>query len=77
MPDREMSMVERVATAILKEQETNRSAFPDMRDLARAAIEAMREPTEAMKKTMANTPGRWGPHCWGQIVDAALKEHEG
>lgn len=32
------SMVERVAKAILKEQEANRSAFPDNRDLARAAI---------------------------------------
>lgn len=41
-------MIERVAQAILQEQQTNRSAFPDTRDLARAAIEEMRRPTEAM-----------------------------
>lgn len=32
--------VERAAKAILREMETNRSAFPDTRDLARAALEA-------------------------------------
>lgn len=41
-------MIERVAKAILEEQRKNRSGFPDNRDLARAAIEAMREPTKAM-----------------------------
>lgn len=41
-------MIERVAKAILDEQRKNRSAFPDNRDLARAAIEAMREPAEGM-----------------------------
>jgi hypothetical protein len=33
-------MVERAAGAILTEQEANRSAFPDNRDLARAALTA-------------------------------------
>lgn len=32
--------VERAAKAILREMETNRSAFPDTHDLARAALEA-------------------------------------
>lgn len=36
-------MIERVANAILAEQESNRSAFPSNLDLARAAIKAMRE----------------------------------
>lgn len=44
------TMIEKVAAAILDEQEKNRSAFPDNRDLARAAIKAMRDPTSEMVK---------------------------
>jgi hypothetical protein len=84
--EREMTMVERVARALSIADGMHPDACSNDEDeppawtlyvgSAKAAIDAMREPTEAMKKTMANTPGRWGPHCWGQIVDAALKEHE-
>lgn len=45
-------LIEKVALAILHEQQTNRSAVPDNRDLAQAAIStilaALLEPTEGM-----------------------------
>lgn len=42
---------------------------------ARAAIEAMREPTEAMLKTCGNGEcAKWVPGAWGLLLDAALKE---
>ena len=64
-------MIERVAKAILKEQQTNRSAFPDSRDIARAAIEAMREPTSAMAKAAYRDDA---PQVvWRDMIDEALK----
>lgn len=42
------SLIDRVAEAIRVEMAGNRSAHPDPHEMARAAIEAMREPTEGM-----------------------------
>lgn len=68
-------MVERVAAAILAEQETNRSAFPSNLDLARAAIEAMRVPTQAMIDACdLNIPTEGTiTGVWADMIDAALK----
>jgi hypothetical protein len=71
-------MVERVARAIAKRQgEIMLGADPatqtaDPRALARAAIAAMREPTEAMKAvTSENT---WhAVQDWQAMIDEALK----
>lgn len=51
-------------------------------DDAKASIEAMREPTEAMSAAMGRANmnivgGYGGPSGWEAAIDAALKEHEG
>lgn len=43
--------------------------------LARAAIEALREPTEAMLEEGPGEP-YMEKHVWARMIDAALKEHE-
>ena len=67
-----MTMIERVAQAI---HDANREGI----NPARAAIEAMREPTEEMKGE------GYHPNChmcgghlegWQRMIDAALKETE-
>lgn len=75
-------MVERVRLAIEKEQASkwNNLVACRLEDLARAAIEAMREPTEAMEsaffdahsdaETFFAEPG----DCWRAMIDAALQE---
>jgi hypothetical protein len=47
----------------------------NVKDLARAAIAAMREPSEAM---LAEGPGEpyMDPWVWGKMIDAALREPE-
>jgi hypothetical protein len=47
----------------------------DLIDLASSAIQAMREPSEAMKE--ADKPWSVGdapPNCWVRMIDAALSE---
>ena len=79
------TMIERVARAIRDETATNRSISPDTRDLARAAIEAMRTPTDGMIE--AGESGYQEFHkptgtyldpqpasVWSMMIDAALKE---
>jgi hypothetical protein len=68
-------MVVRVATAILKEQ--GKEAFPNNLNLARAAIEAMREPTEAMVNSCGNGEcAKWAPGAWANYIEAALSHDE-
>jgi hypothetical protein len=82
-------MVERVARAIFEAEytggegdeyrwERSQDAY---RVQARAAIEAMREPTDAMRDAMrlANTNiagGYGGPGGWEAAIDAALADRE-
>lgn len=65
-------MVERVALAILK----SRSEGYGPHTQARAAIEAMREPTEAMARA-PTALADWEDSCaevvWDAMIDAALK----
>jgi len=68
-------MIERVAQAILREKQNNRSAFPCNLDLARAAIEAMRVPTKAMEDVARSTADPWC-ESWPLMIDAALRETE-
>ena len=69
-------MVERVADALWQARYDVKNLTPsqDERDLmlklARAAITAMREPTEAMMDVYSSDQRR----CWQQMIDAALKD---
>lgn len=88
-------MVERVARAIASKLETNpdemiedmscvgsHPAWTEYEESARAAIEAMREPTEAMRDAGGVVAGsrRDDPDCptaeavWSAMISAALKE---
>lgn len=67
-------MIERVAKAIGKTvYETDRGGLTgwDANAVARAAIEAMREPTEAMLEAASGSIARW---AWPAMIDAALVE---
>lgn len=78
-----MTMVERVAAAIwaLNEHtdcpeyaQLNRDAKARADSMARAAIEAMREPTEEMFKATRDAHGYDGLAAWSAMIDAALNE---
>ena len=73
--EKPLNMVERVARAICAKT----SGTDDDRqwsmfiDAARAAIAAMREPTDGMRQRVA---ADWGHRTWGQyseVIDAALE----
>jgi hypothetical protein len=65
-----MTMIERVAVAI------SGAPFPTKASLrkARAAIEAMREPTETMYDALWVTSKEEAATVWGKMIDAALNE---
>ena len=66
------TMIERVARAIDDCPEWPAKTY--RKRLARAAVEAMREPTDAMRNAVASN---WGSRTWreyGEVIDAALKE---
>ena len=78
-------MVERVARAILDNVPTisERGAYDpaDLQRCARAAIEAMREPTQAMVRTLYESHGKLWADCesavvWHAMIDAALNKTE-
>lgn len=100
MPESEMTMVERVARAIcaadghdpdgppIDEYPSAIYPWAVYRNLAKAAIEAMREPSEEMKKAgeHAEISDSYGEYyvsadnaadIFRAMVDAALKEHGG
>jgi hypothetical protein len=70
-------MIDRVAAAILKAAHMNGMPIDDSGPLARAAIEAMREPTEAMKDAYYKFDERFSSYpaqdCWETMLDEALK----
>ena len=70
-----MTMIEKVARALAAKQETE-NEFRFYMDSARAAIEAMREPTEEMLKSFyGDAPiEQWLGNDWRDMIDAALKE---
>lgn len=66
-----MSMIERVAEAIANQMAEDDN---DNESLARAAIKAMREPSEGMEDE-GWTEWDWGAHAvWRAMIDAALAE---
>jgi hypothetical protein len=83
-----MDMIERVARAIanvdgfewdgLNRQTTGSIAREEYRAEARAAIEAMMEPTDAMrlasKRYKRKVSVYSGPECYRQMIQAALEE---
>jgi hypothetical protein len=87
-----MDMVERVARAIhrIEGEKPNTSPFPDYSDdwrdytpQARAAIEAMRVPTDEMVKageeginSLPALPGHYAEYCWPAMIDAALSPNQ-
>lgn len=89
-PAKTSSMVERVARAMAEKSKARQPGMhtlnalkmdgeEDFMQMARAAIEAMREPTEAMSEAMRianmNVAGGYdGPSGWEAAIDAALKD---
>jgi hypothetical protein len=78
----EQSMIERVARAI-GDWDSGRAMVLDANDcrqIARAALEALREPTEGMLLPGAETLPDYDPgcddakNCWQAMIDAALSE---
>jgi len=73
-------MVEKVARAIASSQDENKNDYwyGDYIEHARAAIEAMREPTEYMASagwlTNMADDGQGPDDCWRKMIDEALKE---
>lgn len=74
------SMIEKVARAISLSQTQTETMWQAFLPEARAAIEAMREPTEAMiESAIPIVPDCGSPHnypepIWQEVIDAALKE---
>jgi len=78
-----MNMIEKVARAIDSTRTFGRPV-PTDREMAKAAIEAMKEPTEEMKKAEdATGEVHWNYNChicggakhaWECMIDTALKE---
>lgn len=70
------SMVERVARAICRAHGKwiEDDSWRIYQDEARAAIEAMREPTDAMMRQMEIAGGAGMRGVWWMGVDAALNE---
>ena len=68
-------MIEKVATAILAMTPAGYGMTQaEANGYARAAIKAMREPTQEMQQVVA---AQWGRRTWAQydeVIDAALKE---
>lgn len=79
----EQTMIERVARAICA---ARHDEFNDWTSLgsdeieqfmseARAAVEEMRKPTDAMKSACGNGECRkWAPGAWVTMIDAALED---
>jgi hypothetical protein len=73
-----MNMIERVAVAINQAMLLHDDYDPDL--LARAAIAAMREPTESMRRKLwlyGNHPDKefvMDGGMWREMIDAALEE---
>jgi len=74
-------MIDRVAMALKQVWEAG-DKNPEYGELARAAIEAMREPTEAMIQAAKNTDygsddfGAGPSTHWHEMIDAALASNE-
>lgn len=74
-----MTMIERVARAICKSQTQTDRTWEAFLPEATAAIEAMREPTDAMVDAGSshfheeNSTGA-AAYCFGDMIDAALNE---
>lgn len=65
-------IINRVADALAKHVAVERS--PNWRDVARDAIEAMREPTKEMiDAAWADAMGEDAGDVWRAMIDAALK----
>ena len=70
-------MVERVARAITTARYGSRCAFhAEHKKMAIAAIQAMREPTQAMWDAGARAAEELEPNAWEAMIDAALGEDE-
>lgn len=70
------TMVERVTDAIQDVVYISESGGLNFEEMARAAIESMREPTEEMKSaaSRADADGFRAVDVWDSMIDAALKE---
>lgn len=73
-PRPKAEMVDRVAKEVMAEFNKLglEITIQDARNIARAAIEAMREPTAGMKKLMAASDVSWLPEFWESMIDEAF-----
>ena len=74
-------MIERVARAMCSADGGSLEVdVHHYRDMSRAAIEAMREPTDAMLEFRlffgSGEACQWAPHVWRAMIDAALGEKQ-
>ncbi len=76
-----MNMLERVARGICESlghdpdcNSLGRPEWPSYLSVARAAIEAMREPTEEMAKAGGKARRQWDKSVWQAMISAALSE---
>lgn len=72
-------MVERVARAMAENAGFcwNHCAQSQWMSDARAGIEAMRKPTDAMVDSCGNGEcGKWAPGAWANMIEAALGDGE-
>ena len=67
-------MVERVARAIAIRQEGHDILWRDFDDAARAAIAAMREPTQGMADSVCGLTRTQAIVVWQAMIDAAAKD---
>ena len=71
----EKKMIERVAKAINELGRVDATNYRDRLAIARAAIEAMREPTDAMERAglrEVTIDATWFKPAWQAAIDAAL-----
>ena len=68
-----MTMIEKVARAFAR-HDSYESAWKRYRGHAKAAIAAMREPTEEMLNASPDYPIYMNADEWAKMIDAALKE---
>ena len=68
-------MIERVAQAMMDSDYSEDGAPVNIHFgiLARAAIAAMREPTEEMMNVACDGPSKRARECWKCMIDEALK----
>jgi len=70
-------MIERVKIAIAQSARGHGVSFTGVKEVARAAIAAMREPTQEMIDAGCEAEEYGCTQVWRYMIDAALDDHHG